>query len=37
MINKSLEELEDTKWKEPDFPSNLILKCHELRKKKLKD
>ncbi|MDM5330443.1 contact-dependent growth inhibition system immunity protein [Neobacillus sp. CF12] len=36
-INKSLEELEDTKWKESDFQSNLILKCQELRKKKLKD
>ncbi len=36
-IKKSLEELEDTIFKPSDFESNLILKCQELMKKKLKD
>ena len=36
-INKSLDELEGTTWGEPDFQSSLTLRCHELRKKKLKD
>lgn len=35
-LNKTLEELEGGKWGEP-LHSNLVIKCHELRKKPLKD
>ena len=29
---KSLEEIEGV-WEEPDFPTGLVLRCHEARKK----
>lgn len=35
--NKSLEELEQDYWKDYDFPTSLIAKCHECRKIPLKD
>jgi len=35
--NNSLESLEDSVWDEPEFQSSLTIRCHELRKKKLKD
>jgi CDI immunity proteins len=30
--NKSIEELENDYWLEPEFNSNLVLECHRLRK-----
>jgi len=30
--NLSLEELENSAWPEPELPSSLIKKCHQLRK-----
>ncbi len=35
--NKSLEELEQDYWKDYDFPTSLIAKCHKYRKIPLKD
>ncbi len=35
--NRSLEELEQDYWKDYDFPTGLIAKCHEYRKIPLKD
>ena len=32
---KTLEELEDDYWREPEYDSHLIVTCHQLRKKKL--
>ncbi|CAI6086593.1 hypothetical protein PAECIP112173_05049 [Paenibacillus sp. JJ-100] len=34
-LTKTLEELEDARWREPNFTSQLVLKIHELRKKAL--
>ena len=34
---KTLENLEKTIWEKPEFHSNLVLTCHKLRKKQLKD
>ncbi|MFF2754470.1 contact-dependent growth inhibition system immunity protein [Psychrobacillus sp. NPDC058041] len=36
-INKTLDEIEGTSFKESELDSNVIIKCHELRKKKLID
>jgi hypothetical protein len=36
-LNKTLDELEGETWGEPEFTSNLVLRCHELRRKPLKD
>ncbi|WDM21278.1 contact-dependent growth inhibition system immunity protein [Paenibacillus polymyxa] len=36
-LNKTLEELEGEAWGEPEFTSNLVLRCHELRRKPLKE
>ena len=36
-LNKSLEELENSIWRETDFPTALVEKCFYARKKKLKD
>jgi hypothetical protein len=35
--NKTLEELENDIWHDTDFPTGLVKKCFELRKKKLKE
>jgi hypothetical protein len=35
--NKTLEELENDIWLDTDFPTGLVRKCFELRKKKLND
>ncbi len=35
--NKSLEELEQDYWKDYNFPTSLIARCHEYRKIPLKD
>lgn len=35
--NKTLQELEGTKWREPNFPSHLVTTCHALRRKPLRD
>jgi len=32
MKSKSLEELENEYWGDPDFPSHLMTECHRLRK-----
>jgi len=34
---KTLEALENSIWEKPEFDSNLVITCHKLRKKKLKD
>jgi len=34
---KTLENLEKSIWDEPKFHSNLVITCHKLRKKQLKD
>ncbi len=36
-INSSLEELENSIWKKPEYNSALITNCHRLRKIPLKD
>lgn len=36
-LNKTLEELEGETWGESQFDSNLVTRCHELRRKPLKD
>jgi len=36
-LNKTLEELEGGTWGKPEYTSNLVIKCHELRNKPLKD
>lgn len=36
-VSKSLDELEETDWGKPTFKSHLVITCHELRKKPLKD
>lgn len=33
--NRTLEELENDSWEEPNYSSNLIRTCHQLRKKEL--
>jgi len=35
--NKTLEQLENDYWEEIDYPTKLVQKCYELRKKKLND
>lgn len=35
--DKTLETLEKSIWKEPEFHSNLVITCHKLRKKQLKN
>lgn len=35
--NLSLEQLENDYWDQPEFDSNLVKKCHELRKKPIKN
>lgn len=35
--NKSLEELEQNKWKDSDSPTSLVEKCHQYRKIFLKN
>lgn len=35
--SKTLEKLENDYWKKPDFDSYLVITCHELRKKPLKE
>jgi hypothetical protein len=34
---KTLEQLENEFWEVPEFTSHLVVKCHALRKKALKD
>jgi len=36
-LNKTLEQLENDYWKETEFHSSLVKKCHDLRKKPLKE
>lgn len=36
-LNKTLEELEGEIWGEPSFHSSLVIRCHDLRRKPLKD
>jgi hypothetical protein len=36
-LNKTLDELEGETWGEPEFISSLVIRCHELRRKPLKD
>lgn len=36
-LSKSIEELEGEFWPPANYPSYLVTKCHELRKKPLKD
>ncbi|MDY7393910.1 contact-dependent growth inhibition system immunity protein [Aureibaculum sp. 2210JD6-5] len=33
----SLEQLENEVWSKPNYDSNLVVKCHELRKKAVRD
>ena len=35
--DKTLEELDGEKWKEPEYDSHLVRTIHSLRKKPLKD
>ena len=35
--HKTLENLENSNWGEPKFDSHLVITCHKLRKKQLKD
>ena len=35
-LDKTLEQLENDYWKEPEYHSNLVKTCHNLRKKPLK-
>lgn len=35
--NQSLQELERLDWREPPFPSHLVVICHALRRKLLRD
>ena len=37
MNSKTLEQLENEYWGEPQFDSNLVIRCHQLRKKPLND
>lgn len=37
VINKSIEELENDYWKEPEFKSGLTMMCYEARKKKINE
>jgi len=34
---KTLQELEGHDWGEPNFPSHLVITCHTLRRKPLRD
>ena len=34
---KSLEQLEGVSWGQPEFNSTLVVRCHELRKKPLRE
>lgn len=34
---KTLETLENSIWAKPEFDSNLVITCHQLRKKQLKN
>ncbi|NBD27408.1 hypothetical protein GT019_26350 [Paenibacillus sp. T1] len=34
-LDKTLEELEGEIWGQPQFCSNLVIRCHELRRKPL--
>ena len=36
-LTKTLEQLENENWGSPSYVSNLIIRCHELRKKPLKN
>jgi len=36
-LNKTLEQLENAYWKEPEYQSSLVRTCHKLRKKPLKE
>ena len=36
-LEKTLDQLENTDWGEPGYPSHLVITCHQLRKKPLKD
>ena len=36
-LEKTLDQIENTVWGEPDYPSYLVITCHQLRKKPLKD
>jgi hypothetical protein len=36
-LDKTLEELEGETWGEPQYGSNLVVRCHELRRKPLMD
>lgn len=34
-LTMNLDELESDEWPEPNYQSSLVLKCHELRKKRV--
>jgi hypothetical protein len=36
-MDRTLQDLEGNDWGEPTFPSRLVQRCHELRKKRLRD
>ena len=36
-LEKTLDQIENVDWGEPDYPSHLVITCHQLRKKPLKD
>jgi hypothetical protein len=35
-LNSTIEELEDERWGEPNYPSHLVTECHRLRKVQLR-
>lgn len=37
ILTKTLEELEECDWGEPDYPSYLVQTCHRLRRRRLQD
>lgn len=36
-LSKNLNELEGIVWRKPEYSSHLVIRCHELRVKKLSD
>ena len=36
-LEKTLDQIENVDWGEPGYPSHLVVTCHALRKKPLKD
>jgi len=37
MLDQTLEQLEGTEWREPDYGSSAVINCHRLRRVPLRD